>query len=579
MLKFLHHHYLNRYHGVYRSAKKLFVFDLALLSLTLAMIAGNLFLFFWKPSLTGLIELSMTLGNERIKSGEEVIVTVSYTNHSKINLKEASLGLRLPEGFIINRDKTPTDVFSDQSIFTSVKELGAGASGQASVYGSFWTEPNEDALIIANLSYRPENKSSREQKLSSLITKLPESVLSGYLKFPSSAFARAPIKFSYTIKNSGNREIKDIYILTSKRDEVMLNEDLVSIPPNGSKTIEGQFTAPSQTGYHTFEIATAISYQNSKIFQTKNIQEFQIFSPQINSAVKLISPPPYAEPGQIIPVEASWKNNSGIKLQNLSLHLTSNLQGIVDWKKTAQENHAKTEANGVFFDGQSRTSLSNGNPESNDVFGVKIYLLPKFNLPQTENAKLEIFPIMKAEAPEISDQAFSQEGSRVSLPLATELNFNSIEARYYTNEGDQLGRGSLPPQVGKMTKYWIFVKVINTTNAVDNPSFSTSLPDGVEFSGKQSTTIGPQLKYNNSSRTISWSYDSLPANSQTGLYFEVAVTPTASQIGKNIQLTNSLSFSATDSFVGKKFNLSHTPINNILNRNDRGFSLGSKVVP
>ncbi len=579
MLKFLHHHYLNRYHGVYRNAKKLFIFDLALLFLALTMIAGNLFLFFWKPSLTGLIELSVTLGNERIKSGEEIIVTVNYTNHSKINLKEASLGLRLPEGFIINRDKTPTDIFSDQSIFTSVKELNAGASGQASIYGSFWTEPNEEARIIANLSYRPENKNSREQKLSSLITKLPESVLSGKLEFPSSAFARAPITFSYTIKNSGNREIKDIYILTSKRDEVTLNEDIVSIPPNGSKTIEGKFTAPSQPGYHTFEIATAISYQNSKIFQTKNIQEFQIFSPQINSAVKLINPSLYAEPGQIIPVEVSWKNNNGITLQNLSLHVTSNLQGIIDWKKTAQENHAKTEANGIFFDGQSRTSLSNGNPKSNDAFGVKIYLLPKFNLPQTENAKLEIFPIMKAEAPEISNQAFSQEGSRVSLPLATEVNFNNIEARYYTNEGDQLGRGSLPPQVGKMTKYWIFVKVINTTNAVDNPSFSTSLPDGVEFSGKQSTTIGPQLKYNSSSRTISWSYDSLPANSQTGLYFEVAVTPTASQIEKNIQLTNSLSFSATDSFVGKKFNLSHSPINNILNRNDRGFSLGSKVVP
>ena len=139
-------------------------------------------------------------------------------------------------------------------------------------------------------------------------------------------------------------------------------------------------------------------------------------------------------------------------------------------------------------------------------------------------------------------------------------------------------RRKLPPQVGKTTKYWIFVKISNTTNAINDAVLSASLPEGVEFTGKQSTSIGPQIDYDNSTRAISWKYNTLPANSQTGLYFEVSVTPSADQIGQNILLTNSLQFSTTDEFTNKKFNFNHPSLTNVLNSNDAGQRLGSKVV-
>jgi hypothetical protein len=256
--------------------------------------------------------------------------------------------------------------------------------------------------------------------------------------------------------------------------------------------------------------------------------------------------------------------------------LASNLQSVVDWKKTARENGAKAETNGIFFDSNSRTQLSNGNPGSSDTFPVKIYLLPSFDLPDLEKANLEIYPIVKGQASQAPDQQFSQNGSSARITLATEANFN-IETRYYTPEGDQLGRGPLPPQVGKTTKYWIFVKITNTTNALVSATFNTSLPVGVEFTGKQSTSIGPQLDYNNANKTISWKYNTLPANSQTGLYFEVSVTPSASQVGQNILLVNSSQFSATDEFTNKKFNFSQSSLNNILKSDDSGQKFGAKV--
>lgn len=581
MLKFLKNHYHKRYHGIYQHAKKLFAFDLILLLLAIAMMVSSVVLFFWKPSIVGLVNISLSLGQERIQSGNEVRLTIDYTNNSKQNLKDVSLGLRLPEGFIVDRTKTSSDIFSDHSIFTAIKELNAGASGQSEIYGQFWTEPKIEKHFIANLSYRPENKNSREQKLSSLLSTIPDSVLVGNIAMLTSTFSSTPIKFTYTLRNESNSQINNISLKHNLNKGAIAEKDLsnISLPPNGTKVIQGEFVSPEKSGTYTYSITPQVLANNHLIPQSTLNTELNIISPQIISSARLLGKQSFAEPEQILPVEIKWENTSNFKLENLTLHITANLAGVVDWKKTARENGATVENNGIFFNSKSRTSLSNGSPKNSDTFNINVYLLPNFALPQTENAKLEIYPIMKANAPGITEATFNQDGSRTSLPLATEIKFIDTEARYYTAEGDQLGRGAIPPTVGKNTKYWVFVKIANTSNALEDATFSTSLPEGVEFSGKQSTTIGPQLLYNALNRSISWQYYTLPANSQTGLYFEVSVTPNQSQAGKNLQLTNSLNFSATDDYVGKKFNISHTPIFNTLNKNDRGSNLGSKVLP
>ncbi len=579
MLKFLSKYYHKHYHGIYQHAKKLFVLDLALFLFALAMLGSSIFLFLWKPSLAGQIDMSVSLGSERIKSGDEIHLTIDYANKSKFKLNAVSLGLHLPDGFTVDRNKTAKNVFSEDSTFASLKEIKAGATGQTEVYGWFWSEPNKDTQFIANLSYQPENSANREQKLTSFVAHLSDSILTGQLDMPTSTLPNFPLKFTYTLKNSSDRTLNNVSVANNWNTNIMNEKDITNIdlPPGGIKIIEGQVVTPNQSGDFSFIISPQVLVNNHLIPQTPSTKDLQIFSPQIISSARLLQNSDYAEPGQMLPVEIKWENKSGFKLQNITLHLTSNLQNVVDWTKTAKENNAKPEKDGIFFDSASRTNLSDGNPGGADTFTANIYLLPGFDLPQIENANLEIYPVVKAQAGQTSGQEFNEEGARIRIPLATEVDFSNIETRYYTSEGDQLGRGPLPPQVGKTTKYWIFVKILNTTNAINDAVFGTSLPEGIEFTGKQSASIGPQLDYNSASRVISWKYNTLPANSQTGLYFEVAVTPTASQIGQNFLLTNSLQFSATDDYTNKKFDFSHPALNNVLNLNDSGHGLGSKV--
>lgn len=580
MIKLLKKYYHKKYHGIYLHAKKLFVFDLILLLVAILMFGASVFLFLWKPSLAGQIDMSLSLGETRIKSGEEARLTLNYTNRSKQNLQSVSLGLRLPDGFVINRDKTSKNVFSDDSIFSSITEIAPGASGQAEIYGILWSEPNKDARFAANLSYQPENKSGREQKFASLAATLPGSILTGQLTMSTSTLANFPLNFSYTLKNSGAQTIEHISVANNWPGAIVDEEAATdfSLDPNEAKIFIGAITTPAKSGNYSFTLTPTVLVNNAAISQSASARELQIFAPEVISRAQLLSGLNYAEPGQNFPVNLSWKNKSKFKLQNLSLRLTANLPNVVDWQKTAKANHARAETDGISFNSQSRTGLADGNPNSADNFDLVIYLLPNFNFSEIENANLEIYPVVKGQIAQIAAPEFSQDGSGLRVPLATEVSFNEISARYYTREGDQLGRGPLPPQVGKTTKYWIAVNIANTSNALNEAVFTGSLPAGVEFTGKQSVIIGPQITFNPANRAITWRHPSVPAYSQTGLYFEVAVTPQSSQVGQNILLTNSLNFSATDNFTGKKFNLAHGPINNALEKNDAGRKLGSEVI-
>lgn len=573
--KTFHNHYRRRYHGIYRHAKQLFVFDLGLLFLALALFGASLFFFFWKPGITDQIKLTLSLGDTRIKSGETVLLTAEYANHSKFKLQKAVLALRLPPGFVIDRTRTPESDLSTQSTAV-IGDIDPGGSGGIGIYGTLWAEPGTEEHILALLSYTPEGKKQAEQKLGSFLVRLPESILSGTLTIASSTFPNIPLVLSYQLRNTSNRAIDNITLDKNWTATTPAAEfKNFTLGPGETKEIEGRIQTPATEGRLKVFATPQVLINNRLINQTRAEQTVAILYPKVTSAARLINPPAYGEPSQKLSVEFSWRNTSDYALQGSRL-LISATPGVMDLDRTARENRLTVENGRLVVDSIARTALADGRPGSNDTFTLPMYLRPSFSLEQTENAKLQITPVMETHLPAVSAQAYNQSGEPAILPLATEVYLNA-SARYYTEEGDQLGRGPLPPAVGQTTKYWIMAQAQNTTNPLRDARFEAILPPGVTFTNKQSVTIGPPLAFNERTRAVTWSYGALPANSQTGLYFEVAVTPEPEQIGKILTLARNLRFFATDDVVNKPFNLTKAEITNVLPAIDRGSSAGAIV--
>ncbi len=572
---FFHRHYHKHYHNQYEHAKKLFAFDIFLLSVAIIMFLSTLYFLFWNPGLTDQIDLKISLGDSRIKSGEEVKLTVDYKNRSKYSLHDTTIALHLPSGFVVDREKTPTNTFSEQSTF-SIQDIKPGAKGQLAVYGHIWVAPKTDEDITALLSYLPENSKYREQKLGSFLMNLPDSILQYKLQIATTSFSNNTVPFSLSIKNSSDQRLGDLNLNFNFPGKINVNElelHNISLDKNIEKTVNGTIVMPTKSGQYNLIATLNGKFNNNEVKILGAQSTIKTFSPQVDIKAFLNDPISYGEPKQEISTALAWQNNGQFQLQNQIIRLNFTT-GVVDLKATAKANNFKLDNNSLIIDSSLRTALANGAPGANDQFNLKIFLLPTFSLGEVENPSLEIKPIFTGELKEIGGQRFEVPGIATSIPLATELNLNPT-VRYYSDDGDQLGRGPLPPTVGQTTKYWIFIQLDNTTNPIKDADLEIALNKNITFTGKQSVTIGPSLTNNNGN--VTWNFRELPPQSQTGWYFEVATTPSNEQIGQNINLVNSIKFTGTDKTTGKNFNLQKSGLSNILPSADTGNIKGSVV--
>lgn len=571
MLKILHKHYLQRYHGVYQHAKQLFVFDLFLLSLALLLFGASILFFFWKPGITNLIDLSISMGDQRIKSGDQVHLVIHYANRSKYSLHNVNLALRLPPGFTVDHSRTPPDLFSEDNTFPQIRTLKAGASGEANVYGRLWLEPKNDFKIIALLSYTPDGTTRPEQVASYFLTNLPESIVHGTLSTADSALAKQAVPFTLTFNNTSSERIDRFGVRGTIDGSTFIIPPGTAqpIPAHDTYTVSGTVLAPDHGGTFVLRFTPYVEVSNTTVLLVPLEKKLVVAAPQTSIHAQFIEPRSSVAASDVAPMTISWKNTGPLPILNGVVRLSFSPTGIVDMAQTAELNHLKTEGDSLIINGSARTGLAKLSAGDQDSIGITVSFLPHFNDGGVENASLAIVPTLNGTISGISGQEFSATGETLSIPLSSELSMTA-ETRYFTDEGDQLGRGPLPPKVGATTKYWIYVTVNNTTNAVNDASFSASLAPGVEFTGAQSVTIGKPVAVSANNGQLNWKYYQLPPHSQTGLFFEVSVTPTPNSIGQVLPLVSNIHFSAADSRTGKSFTLSSEPVTTQLPQSDRG---------
>jgi len=570
---FFHKHYHLKYHGVYSHAKKLFVFDIALLVGSILMLGSALFFFFWQPDLTGFIDLNFSIGNERIRSGEEVTFKVDYVNRSKYKLLEPKLALHLPEGFIPDRSKTPEDYFNKDSIIY-FKDLEPGAKGSAAVYGTLWTTPGAEERLNAILSYRSEKNNALEQKITPLYLKLAESVITGELTLPDSTFPSAELPATLTIKNNSSDKEANIYLTNNWPLAIKifnLTEPLV-LKPGDTKTITGNIPVPNTSGDLELKLNVGVHTTKNEVDQVRIIKKVSVFRPNLVSRIELNGQNKAASLGGVVPIRVYWKNASQSTLKSLRLVLKSD-PGIVDLTKTARENNLRVSDGHLVVDSARRTALSSADPNVEDSFTLNIYLKQSFGLYGSTVKNWLLQPSLELTS-EQAGQGFTAPGTGLTLPIATEISMTAT-ARYYTSEGDQLGRGPLPPVVGETTRYWIFVQFTNSINPIEDVTFRAELSPGTTYSGNQSVTIGRPISA--AGNTLTWSQTDIPAQTQTGLYFGVEVTPGAGSVGQNLNLVKNIFLTTTDAITGEKITVSKGVVTNVLPTNDRGANQGSLV--
>lgn len=141
-------------------------------------------------------------------------------------------------------------------------------------------------------------------------------------------------------------------------------------------------------------------------------------------------------------------------------------------------------------------------------------------------------------------------GMHLRALLSAAFSFRA-EARYYTDIGDQIGIGPLPPRVGEKTTYWIVWTVGPTESDMTQLVMKTVLPSTVRATGKFASAA--RGVFQTDGRSVTWSVLAFPATGgeSVSFAFEVELTPTESDRGHPVPLLLDSSARALDAETGE----------------------------
>lgn len=238
-------------------------------------------------------------------------------------------------------------------------------------------------------------------------------------------------------------------------------------------------------------------------------------------------------------------------------------------KSAAKDAIITLDLNGEFWQGKNKIIWnSNELPQLKEIKTgasgqIKFdgVLAKKFEPQSDSQTKFAL--IAQAESQYIGETSATEKLTSISnkeiIKISTELKVNAF-SRYHSTEGEQLGRGPMPPVVGQATRLWIFFSSETDYNDVSDILVTGKLADNTELTGNMSATSEKGVDFDPASRLITWKVSRLSApakfHPEIGVAFEVSLTPDQTQTGQVATIISDIKASGKDVFTGKSFNLS-----------------------
>ncbi len=573
-------HFERKYLGKYRHAKKLFIFDLVLLATLLALAAIAAWALFFRVTLADKMTLTVEATPTEIVSGNQVTFTVFYENRSEETISNVDLTVLLPPHFEFLRS-FPKD-YNPRTSAVFLGTLAPGAHGQAKVTGILWGEVGKPTIVVGSLNFLSE-KNQRHVKFVRTEIPVAHSVLVLSLELPSRIVAGQLIPFTLTFENTGPRDIPELSLAPQWPDGTTF---VASEPP----LREGQWRIGALASGASGRLTGA-----ARLSSTKEAARSIGFLPLVTLLGDTLAQSPVREertlipepltlhatiegaadttvkPGADLTVIVAYENTGAVALENAAIGIE------------AQSSFVTNER--LLIDAAANPALASLLPRATGTIRVPLKLIARpggaGNEPQ-KNLLLEVTPIARYTLPDGIPVTVETQGATLTRRIETPLDLVAT-ARYWTPEGDQIGRGPMPPVADETTKYWVFWQLLGTTNDLEHVQFQTTLPPNVEWTSRSNVTIGSPVVWNADTRAVTWTIDQLDATWGTGQVvtarFEVALTPTDGQVGTSPHLIGTTQATGRDLFTETNISTTAVPLTTSLGTDRRAAGKGVVQAP
>ncbi len=279
--------------------------------------------------------------------------------------------------------------------------------------------------------------------------------------------------------------------------------------------------------------------------------------------------------------EIRWTNNLDTKVNDLQIRAKISGNAVDRKTITTEQGFYDSQNNVIIWDKNSQGKLSEVNPGDSGSVGFSLSPLSLFSASSGMLAN----PSVNVEV-SISGKQLVQGYASVDLNnsdsatirIISDVGFAS-KALYYS--GPFKNTGPVPPKAEKETSYTITWSLSNTANNISKSVVRATIPQWMKFVGSISPA-SENLTYNSFSKEIVWNAGTIGRGSGINtagrsVSFQIAITPSLSQVGTTPVIINEAVLTGHDDFANVEVRVGKMPLRTSLD-NDPAFPANGGTV-
>jgi uncharacterized repeat protein (TIGR01451 family) len=530
---------------------------------------------------TGAIEFTLD-GPKTVIAGQEVTYTVSYKNFDRISLKNSSVRLTYPEGFIFaSAEPAPTQ----GTDFWTIGDVDKLRSGEIKIKGYLVNEIGKNEIALASFAYTPANFSSEFKKDASSNAVIESTNLDFSFDFPQSVMVGDQNDLYITYRKQEGAIISNFRLTVAKLDNLSFGTTSNPVETgvyhiSMSDIIIATSTAKNPTASTSTSTPLAMGSQGEiripLIFKERlnNIENLKLnfeYSPDgqnyysflkkeipvdvLTKSVNLdllingSKDDQGVDFGQTLNYSIAYANKGEQPIKNLVIVAVIDSE-FLDWSSLADKNKGKLSGNKILWSKDEIADLANlpAGQEGTIDFSINIASSTKIN--PVKNYQIKSYARYSIGYDASSTTPAADSEANRSNAITNKINSNldlSEQIRYFDDDNIAVGSGPQPMKVGQATGYRVYWELTNSLNELNNLKIETTLPEYVSFDAKNVSDLG-SVSFDQASRKVTWDIGKLKiATTKASAQFNISVTPTSTDANKIIVLLNEATVTATDS--------------------------------
>ncbi|MBU1908204.1 hypothetical protein KKF59_03725, partial [Patescibacteria group bacterium] len=509
----------------------------------------------------------MIEGPEKVSLGAETTYFINYKNLTSEPLASADLRVSFPTDFVVTQVEPQ---IADTALFWRLGAIPVDGRGTITVRGIFTGALGTVTAVQVVGNYRPASFNSDFEALATKVLNYSDSVLEGDLQVPVKILPGDEAAFTYTVQNKGDKALTGLYCrftlpegfqleTTSTAFSIDGRNLLTPLPDlaEGASTtvdVKGVFASGISGEVHVIAETGRLGEDGAFLTGQKSETSFTVLAGDLSLKLVVNGKDTDAAIAYGVPLHfgISYENTSSEDLKNVVLHLrfesasgtsSSNNALLVDWQDYVENASGTRKGNEIIWDDDSIAALKRLPPREEAMLDVSLKALPAVS--GTDD--LAVRAVLEAEIGSVGETKVNRvvKAAPIVLRYLSDADFFS-EARFFSEEGVQVGAGPLPPLVGQGTKYRVEWAVKKNFHELKNLKITATLPKIAMWTNNTLVEAG-ELSYDENTRMVTWTLNKMPEDVDRLLIdFDITITPTEADANRFAKLLGESKFEAAD---------------------------------